>query len=119
VRGCVRCLASTTFPVINSDQIRGVCNHSTMEIVGFYRSIRTEHVAMATKPTNAHKHIEVFCIINIIVLLHVSATLVDVLRVYITTILYIYVLVLVSLPHLISQYKFMFLCRALLYSCVM
>lgn len=82
MRGCIRCLASTTRPVTNSDQIRSVSNHSTMEIVGFYRSRRTEQVVIVTKPTNAHKRIKVFCIINIVVLLHVSANLVAVLRVY-------------------------------------
>ena len=50
-----------------------------MEIVHFCMSLRTEHVGMVTKPTNTHKYIEVFCITNI-VLLHVSATLVAVLR---------------------------------------
>jgi len=34
---------------------------------------------MVTKPTNAHKFIKVLCIINIVFLLHVSATLVAVL----------------------------------------
>jgi len=51
-----------------------------MEIVDFYRSIRTEHVYMVTKPTNAHKYIKIYCIINIVFLLHVSATLMAVLR---------------------------------------
>jgi hypothetical protein len=51
-----------------------------MEIVGFYRNIRTEHLDMVTKPTNAHKYIKVFCIINIVFLLHISATLVAFLK---------------------------------------
>jgi len=51
-----------------------------MEIVDFCRNIRTEHVDMVTKPTNAHTCIKVLCIINIVFLLHVSATLVAVLR---------------------------------------
>jgi hypothetical protein len=44
--------------------MRGVGNPSTMEIVDFYTSRKTEHVALVTKPTNAHKCIKVCCIIN-------------------------------------------------------